>query len=430
MFTRTRRNKMIKKTCFTALITLFIITLFPFPAMADSVRDELKALRARIDQLEKKLVQQDTKIEKQETVIAEHDSSFKELEGIKEVFSGLEISIGATSVVQGTIGNNDNIGHDDTDATYSVDIEITSQIGKNGTALLYLEGGEGNGLYDELSGFNGYNADATGDDADLQISEIWYEHRFKDGMAVATFGKMDATRWFDTNLAANDECSQFLADVFVNNIAVEFPDYAYGARMTLSPNEMFDLSFGALEADSDFEDIFDENFLIAELGIKPRIKDKQGNYRIYAWHNSGDKMDLDNPTEMRDEGYGLGMSMDQEITNAITSFARIGWQNDDIYAVEYAWSLGFQVSGCLWGRADDVFGIAYARSETGENYRNSLRAAGLRTAAAEETFEAYYNYRVNGNVSISPDIQLAKDMAGMENTDSVWILGVRAQLDF
>jgi len=119
-------------------------------------------------------------------------------------------------------------------------------------------------------------------------------------------------------------------------------------------------------------------------------------------------MDFDDPTEMRDEGYGLGMSLDQEITNALTAFARIGWQDDDVYAVEYAWSLGLQVSGCLWGRDDDVFGIAYARSETGEDYRNSLRAAGLRTAAAEETFEAYYNYRVNGNVSISPDIQLAK----------------------
>jgi len=123
-------------------------------------------------------------------VIAEHDSSFKELEGIKNVFSGLEVSIGATSIIQGTIGNNDNIGHDDTDATYSVDIEITSQIGKNGTALLYLEGGGRNGLYDELIGFNGYNADATGDDADLQISEIWYEHRFKNDRVVTTFGKM------------------------------------------------------------------------------------------------------------------------------------------------------------------------------------------------------------------------------------------------
>ena len=421
---------MIKKLKFFTLLIIVVLTVLPVSAAADCISDEIKLLKSRIDQLEKKLAEQDTNIEKQETVIAEHDSSFKELEGIKNVFSGLEVSIGATSIIQGTIGNNDNIGHDDTDATYSVDIEITSQIGKNGTALLYLEGGEGNGLYDELIGFNGYNADATGDDADLQISEIWYEHRFKNDRVVTTFGKMDATRWFDGNAAANDECSQFLADVFVNNIAVEFPDYAYGARMTLSPNEMFDISFGALEADSNFEDIFNETFLIAELGIKPRINDKQGNYRIYAWHNSGDKMDFDDPTEMRDEGYGLGMSLDQEITNALTAFARIGWQDDDVYAVEYAWSLGLQVSGCLWGRDDDVFGIAYARSETGEDYRNSLRAAGLRTAAAEETFEAYYNYRVNGNVSISPDTQLAKDMAGMENTDSVWILGVRAQLDF
>ncbi len=75
-------------------------------------------------------------------MIAEHDSSFKELEGIKNVFSGLEVSIGATSIIQGTIGNNDNIGHDDTDATYSVDIEITSQIGKNGQPCCIWRGGK------------------------------------------------------------------------------------------------------------------------------------------------------------------------------------------------------------------------------------------------------------------------------------------------
>ena len=218
----------LKKLFFLSLFIIF----FSSPAAADSVRDELKALKTRIEQLEKKLSEQDTKIEKQETVIAEHDSSFKELEGIKDVVSGLEISLGATSVVQGTDGN----GNDSTDATYSVDLEITSKIGENGTALLYLEGGEGSGVYPELGGFNGYNADATGDDADLQISEIWYEHSFKEDKVVATFGKMDVTRWFDANEVANDETSQFLADVFVNNIAVEFPDYAYGARVTISLN--------------------------------------------------------------------------------------------------------------------------------------------------------------------------------------------------
>jgi len=418
-----------KKKLLIVTVMLFFF-MNPFTAAADSVRDELKALKARIEQLEKKLTEQDTKIEKQETVIAEHDSSFKELEGIKDVVSGLEISVGATTVIQGSMGNDDNIGHDDTDATYSVDIEITSKIGENGTALLYLEGGEGSGLYDELFGFNGYNADASGDDADLQISEIWYEHSFKDGMVVATFGKMDVTRWFDANAVANDETSQFLADVFVNNIAVEFPDYAYGARVTISPNEMFDISFGALEADSDYEDIFDQNFLIAELGIKPKINNRQGNYRIYGWHNSGNKVAFDDPTDMREEGYGIGVSIDQEITEAVTAFARLGWQDDDVYAVEYAWSLGFQVSGGLWGRDDDIFGLAYARSETGDDYRDSLRSSGLRTAAAENTIEAYYNFRVNDNITLSPDLQFAHDMAGMEETDSVFIFGLRAQLDF
>jgi high affinity Mn2+ porin len=411
----------------TVMLVLF---LSPLTAAAESVRDELKALKIRIEQLEKKLSEQDTKIEKQETVIAEHDSSFKELEGIKDVVSGLEISLGATSVIQGTVGNDDNTGHDDTDATYSVDIEITSKVGENGKALLYLEGGEGRGLDEEIENFNGYNADAIGDDADLQISEIWYEHSFKEGNVVATFGKMDATRWFDANEVANDETSQFLADVFVNNIVVEFPDYAYGIRMTISPNEMFDISFGALEADSDYEDIFDENFLIAELGIKPKINNRQGNYRIYGWSNSGDKEVFDDSTDLKDDGYGVGISMDQEITDEITAFARIGWQNDDVYAVEYAGSLGFQVAGSFWGRDEDMFGLAYARSETGEDYRDYLRSDGMRTAPAEESIEAYYSFKVNDNISLSPDIQFAKDMAGKESIDSVFIFGLRAQLDF
>jgi carbohydrate-selective porin OprB len=416
----------LKKLFFLSLFIIF----FSSPAAADSVRDELKALKTRIEQLEKKLSEQDTKIEKQETVIAEHDSSFKELEGIKDVVSGLEISLGATSVVQGTDGN----GNDSTDATYSVDLEITSKIGENGTALLYLEGGEGSGVYPELGGFNGYNADAFADPdddgADLQISEIWYEHSFKEGKVVATFGKMDVTRWFDANEVANDETSQFLADVFVNNIAVEFPDYAYGARVTISLNEMFDISFGALEADSDYEDIFDENFLIAELGIKPKILCRQGNYRIYGWTNNGDKEDLKDPDKSQDDGHGVGISMDQEITDAITAFARFGWQNDDVYAVEYAGSLGFQVAGSLWGRDEDMFGLGYARSEIGEDYRDSLRADGMRTAPAEQSIEAYYSFKVNDHISLSPDIQYAKDREGKESEDSVFVFGLRAQLDF
>jgi len=416
------------KFLISGLVLFFLLT--PLSAAADSLRDEIRTLRERIDQLEKKVEAQDMKIEQQEAVIADSDSSLKELEGIRAAFSGLEISIGATSVVQGSIGNDDNIGHDDTDATYSVDIEISSKIGENGIAMLHIEAGEGSGLYDELSGFSGPNADAIGGDSDFEISELWYEHRFKDTGVVTTFGKLDVTRWFDTNAAANDENSQFLADVFVNNIAVEFPDYAYGGRLTISLNEISDISFGALEADSDFEDIFDENFLIAEIDFRPIINRRQGNYRIYGWHNSDDKTAFADPSDDRENGYGLGLSIDQEITNALTVFTRFGWQDDDVYEVEYAWSFGLQLSGCLWGREEDMFGIAYGRADIGEDYQDCLRAAGLRTAAAEDTFEAYYRFRVNDYLTLSPDIQFADNMAGMDNEDSVFILGMRAQVDF
>ena len=54
----------------------------------------------------------------------------------------------------------------------------------------------------------------------------------------------------------------------------------------------------------------------------------------------------------------------------------------------------------------------------------------MRTAPAEDTIEAYYNIKLNDNISISPDIQFANDMAGEEAADSVWVLGMRAQLDF
>jgi porin len=121
--------------------------------------------------------------------------------------------------------------------------------------------------------------------------------------------------------------------------------------------------------------------------------------------------------------------MDQMITDAITAFARIGWQND-VYAVESAVSLGFQVAGSLWGRDEDMFGLGYARSEIGEDYRDSLRADGMRTAPAEQSIEAYYSFKVNDHISLSPDIQYAKDREGKESEDSVFVFGLRAQLDF
>ncbi len=430
-------EKCIALTSFLLIMSFVFLWTLP-AAKADEMIDEIRDLKKRIEQLEKQLAKQGSKIQEQESKISARDHESEEIKKIKNAIGNLEFSIGATSVVQGTINNDknqrnalgmDNKG-DDADAAYSVDIEITSKIGASGMALLYLEAGEGDGLNGEAGGFTGVNADATGDDADVQVSELWYEHNFYNGVLTATVGKMDVTRWFDANEAANDECAQFLSDQFVNNIAVDFPDYSYGARVSWYPNDFFEINAGYLEADGDFEDLFDDNFYITEAVLKPKLGSLRGNYRFYAWRNSGEHKKLRAPWRTDKTGEGVGASIDQQLSEHITVFCRFGQQSDDVYEIRRAWSFGLQIAGGLWDREDDMLGIAFGAAETSGAYREVIRDDGLGTTPAESRFEAYYRYRINEHLAISPDVQWVDGLSGASNADAMAVLGVRAQLDF
>ncbi len=80
-------------------------------------------------------------------------------------------------------------------------------------------------------------------------------------------------------------------------------------------------------------------------------------------------------------------------------FLRFGWQDDDA-AVTYdaLYSGGLNISGGLWGRPDDTIGIGVAHLEGGNTGISSTHVG-----------EVYYNFAVNGHMSITGDIQMMKD---------------------
>jgi high affinity Mn2+ porin len=431
--------------CFL-LLSLSAVFFSAETVNADEIMDELRALKARIGQLEKKLaaqedkiVEQNSRMEKQVARIETQNMDIEEIRKLKDAIGNLEFYVGATSVVQGTFNNDRNLYKapgidekgDDTDASYSVDIEITSKVGDHGKALLFLEAAEGEGLISEAGGLTGVNYDAL-DDVDLDVAEVWYEHSFLQDRLVTTVGKMDVTRWFDTNEVAGNECSQFLADVFVKNLALELPDgfYGYGARVGYYPNDLIELNIGYVASEDNLEDIFDNGLMIAEAKFKPKFGDLQGNYRFYVWRNSGEHEKLRDHWRTDKTGSGAGLSIDQQLSENLTAFCRLGQQSDDVYAVRRTWSAGFQLSGRLWGRQDDMFGIAYGAAESSGSYRELLRDAGFGTTPTESRVEAYYRYQVNDHLAISPDLQWVDGLAGASNSDAITILGVRAQLDF
>jgi carbohydrate-selective porin OprB len=380
-------------------------------------------------------------VEKKTSEVAQHvDKHIIHAEESKPATIGnLSIAGGITMVGQATSGNDKNTAlpngdepDDVIDGSISADLEVSAKLGDNGEAFLGIEAGNGAGLDgedEEIDSFWTVNADATGDASSLEVTEAWYEHAFMNEMVRFTIGKLDLSNYFDTNEVANDETAQFLSGGFVNDVTIEFPDNSAGLRVTVSPLDMLDVSIGA-QSDG-WDDIDEENFIIAEVDIKPAFGELQGTYRVYVWQNGAHHEDADDAANTEEDGAGWGINLDQQILDFLRVFARIGFRSDDIVEYEYdtAWSMGAAVSGSLWGREHDTVGIAYGQALLADHYKDSLDAAGTETGN-EGHFETYYSLELNEHVTISPDIQVVTNAQGDDAFETVWIGGVRGQFTF
>ena len=429
----------------------------------EQVMKEINKLKSKIYNLERQLAQK-------APAPVEVQKSRSTVDKLNKALGDISINIGATGIIQGATGNDD--GDNPIDGSYSVDVEFEAPIGKNGRAYMHLEAGDGENVVSEVGGLTGTNADAAYLDDDMGVSEIWYEHNFSFmncGMQL-NVGKIDVTRFFDTNTVADDETTQFLANIFVDNITMELPDgdiYAPGARLMISPCPLVDVSVGIFDGNDDYEDIFDDLFSILEVAVKPKFFGLQGNYRIYGWHNNKDHIEVGTvtvqgpwpwspPTETfgisddDEENYGFGISIDQVVNEptGLSVFFRYGYQNDDIFAVnpeefngladlldgtniaiEHTFSAGFSITGKCWNRPEDVFAMAAGVAILKDVYEDTASNLGIDTED-EYRFETYYKYKINDKLYISPDFQYVTNLYGLDNDDDIFIFGVRTQLYF
>jgi hypothetical protein len=357
-----------------------------------------------------------------------------------QLLEGLRMGIGTTFIFQGAHNaNGDSLSEnseDIADGSYSIDVEFEKEFDDGGKVFLHLEAGDGAGVEDELKVFSNVNRDADDSNNRASLTEVWYEHCFKTPPLRLTFGKLDATSYIDTNKYANDECTQFLGRIFRNSPVLEFPDdNAAGVRLLLEPANLVDVGIVAMDTNADGEDAFDNVFVSAQLNIKPNIFTRPGNYRVYGWLNDKEHTKWDDSAKTKKEGYGVGLSLDQELSDSLGVFARYGWQDPNVFmngedlSLEQSWSFGLELAGSPWGRADDVFAIAFGQVLPSDEYKkvNSLKAK------SEEHLEVYYSFKVNEHLRLSPDIQLIWDPYGDDaaNGDkTIVVAGLRMQIDF
>ena len=356
------------------------------------------------------------------------------------MLGGLRMGLGTTFIIQGTTdANGDNLsgkGEDITDGSYSIDIEFEKKFEDYGKAYLHIETGDGGGVEDELRVFSNVNRDADNSDSSIAVTEVWYEHYFKDIPAKIMAGEIDGSILLDTNKYANDETTQFLGRLFRNSPTIEFPDNGPGLRLGIEPVDFMDVSFLMMDGDSDWEDVFDGGFYAIQLNLKPGLFKRNGDYRLMGWLSGRGHTKWQDSTKTKENSYGLGLSFDQELTDSIGVFLRYGWQNPDVYingegfSLEGAWSIGTQLNGRLWDRKDDILAVALGQIIPSDEYKDA--GTGL-DAKGEGHIEIYYSFKADEHLTLSPDLQVIWNPYGGDATNGgsvITVIGMRGQMDF
>ena len=440
------------------LVIILTIALFGSPTQAtelDLARD-IDLLKQKIGELEQKLQEQKIAQQKYARKVAEevHEEIDEHLE---ERFGTLEIHGGAVLYYQGSQVSQLNGENADSPsgAGFTADLELTWKpalpLVENGIFYARIHAGDGTGadrggqpnnpVNVLLANLNTIADDNTGgNDTSLNLLDAFYTHEFFDKTLSVTGGKAKNLLFLDGNTFANNEKKQFVGKPFVNNSVLDSEsEYTPLLGSEFKPVELLALSVVGTStsrpnvegtpldntAKSKYDNVFSTPFLGSQLTVSPKFGALEGNYRLYGWYAgyNHSKLDSDrNPIDgKKDKGWGLGISADQQVTEMIGLFGRFGWNNDDVYVVQWEASGGVNLKGLIPGRSEDNLGVGFAALTPGDRYAQN---------DPEYHLEVYYRIAVTENLAFTPDIQYVWNPGGDSNNDGIFAGMIRGEFNF
>lgn len=251
------------------------------------------------------------------------------------------------------------------------------------------------------------------------LLEAWYKHTFEfseQSSLGITLGIIDAAEYTDDNEYANDEVSQFMNDIFTNNILANHPSYDIGAALEFEAGLW---SVNAVVVDSENDDGNDFKYYTIQIGYHVTTRWGAGNYRVYGFTTDNEFVDTTGTDE--DNLSGFGISIDQQINESVGIFIRLGTQDDEV-PVDHDEniSLGLSIAGTRWSRADDVVGVGVA-------YLDGAKNSGINDTTA---LEAYYKYVLSDYFDLSLDAQWIEDDLREAKDPEGTLVGLRFNANF
>jgi porin len=298
----------------------------------------------------------------------------------------------------------------------------------------------------------------------VRLQELWLQKSFWEKRISIKVGNMAVdNEFFQSSSASLFVNGTFGAFTFIaGNVpnAPVYPVASPGVRVQFLPTSKYYVMAGVYGMDNNSDPTVNNKngtrfafrrssgvLVMSEAGYllnqSPNDRGLQGTYRIGSWLDTGNFQTFNSQANFANgtgnlEGaganYGIYGVMDQQIyqhgEQGISLFVRSGGAPSNTNFVDYYVDGGFNFTGFIPGRYNDVAGIAVARSHVSDDFSDSQVAQGGAPLSAETVLEATYKVQVAPWWSIQPDLQYIFTPSGVEGSRDALVLGVRSSVAF
>ncbi len=298
----------------------------------------------------------------------------------------------------------------------------------------------------------------------LRLQELWVQKSFWQSRISLKAGNLAV----DTEFFLSSSSALFINGTFgvftlmANNVpnAPVYPFASPGVRLMFQPTPAFYVMSGVYGMDnSSIPSVNNQNgtrfalnsasgmLVMSEAGYllnqSPNDHGLQGAYRLGSfvhtanyttWASQAQADTGHGSLQSGGTNYGIYGVMDQQIyaqgNEGISLFVRSGSAPSNVNFVDYYVDGGFNFTGFLPGRDNDVAGIAVARSHVSDDFSNAQMEERLPPSTAETVIEATYKIQLAPWWSIQPDAQYIVTPSGVQGSHNATVLGVRTNIAF
>lgn len=281
-----------------------------------------------------------------------------------------------------------------------------------------------------------------------QLSELWWEQVWADGVLRTKLGKIDAATEFAFVKAADMFTHTGALNPQTMLLQPTYPDASTGALAFLYPCENFYLGAGVFDGSQSAgvqtggqgpKSAFhgDETYYAAEGGITWTGKEcellkQMGSGRLACgyWYHTGAMVRFDGtPTSHAEGGYAI---FEQQLfkrdakaescDKGLFAFVQGGITGSGTSSIDRSIAAGLTLRGTCDGRPDDTCGFVWSCAHLS-------RAAGSVFTGNETAYEVFYNAQITPALGVRPYLQVI-DRPSASAIGQTVIGGLRVQLNF